>query len=108
MKSLRRSFNQRDGGHAPHHPPISAPLATLPPISRPNEKTQPPKKVIRATDSYRSRAPQELGFSKGDFFHVVADVDPAGDWYEAHNPMTGARGLVPKAMFEEFSKGNPS
>lgn len=106
MKSLRRSFNQREGQHNHNHLPISAPLATLPPISRPNEKTQPPKKVIRATDTYRPRAPQELGFTKGDFFHVVSEIDPASDWYEAHNPMTGSRGLVPKRLFEEFSKGN--
>lgn len=106
MKSLRRSFNQKDSHGSHGHLPISAPLASLPPISRPIEKTQPPKKVIRATDNYRSRAPQELGFSKGDFFHVTKEIDPSSDWYEANNPMTGARGLVPKHLFEEFGKGN--
>jgi bud emergence protein 1 len=102
MKSLRRSFNQREGQNNHNHLSISAPRPT---ISRPNEKPQPPKKVIRATDNYRSKAPQELSFSKGDFFHIVADIDNSSDWYEANNPMTGARGLVPKHLFEEFSKG---
>ena len=106
MKSLRRSFNQKDSHGSHGHLPISAPLTTLPPISRPIEKTQPPKKVIRATDNYRSRAPQELSFSKGDFFHVIKEVDDASDWYEANNPLSGARGLVPKHLFEEFTKGN--
>jgi hypothetical protein len=78
----------------------------LPSISRPNEKGQPPKKVIRALGGYKSAAPQELSFSKGDFFHVIRDPDEASNWYEANNPVTGARGLVPKNLFEEFSKGN--
>lgn len=108
MKSLRRSFNQKDSHSSHAHPPISAPLNALPPVSRPNEKNQPPKKVIRATDNYRPKAPQELGFSKGDFFHVVRDPDEASNWYEAHNPMSGARGLVPKHLFEEFGRANAS
>ena len=70
----------------------------------------PPKKVIRALQAYRAQSPQELSFSKGDFFYVSRDINlgrgaPADLWYEAHNPMTGARGLVPCHMFEEFSKG---
>ncbi|KIJ56835.1 hypothetical protein M422DRAFT_57447 [Sphaerobolus stellatus SS14] len=66
----------------------------------------PPKKVIRALQSYRPQAPQELSFQKGDFFHVVSEVDSGPGWYEAHNPISGARGLVPKAYFEEFQKNN--
>jgi len=66
----------------------------------------PPKKVIRALQPYRPQAPQELGFSKGDFFYVVGEVDGGAGWYEAHNPVTGARGLVPKSCFEEFQKAN--
>ena len=102
MKSLRRSLN----GKEQNPPPISGPLTMLPSISRPNEKTMPPKKVIRALEGYRSYAPQELSFSKGDFFHVVRELEDSSIWYEAHNPVTGARGLVPKALFEEFAKGN--
>ncbi|PCH41616.1 hypothetical protein WOLCODRAFT_132036 [Wolfiporia cocos MD-104 SS10] len=66
----------------------------------------PPKKVIRALQSYKSNAPQELSFEKGDFFHVLTDARASDTWYEAHNPMTGARGLVPCHMFEEFQKGS--
>ncbi|KAF7795877.1 hypothetical protein EIP86_007044 [Pleurotus ostreatoroseus] len=65
---------------------------------------QPPKKVIRALAPYKASAPQELSFEKGDFFHVLSDAKQ-GQWYEAHNPMSGARGLVPCSHFEEFAKG---
>ncbi|KAJ7162564.1 scd2/ral3 [Mycena crocata] len=68
----------------------------------------PPQKVIRALSAYRPQAPQELPFKKGDFFYVLRDVDNQGAWYEAHNPVSGARGLVPKDMFEEFNKNSTS
>ncbi|KAI0034415.1 hypothetical protein K488DRAFT_17084, partial [Vararia minispora EC-137] len=74
-------------------------------ISKPSSSIAPPQKVIRATAPYRSTAPQELSFSKGDFFYVIKEINDHGSWYEAHNPMTGARGIVPRAMFEEFNKG---
>ncbi|KAH8106170.1 hypothetical protein BXZ70DRAFT_420964 [Cristinia sonorae] len=98
MKTLRKSLNS----HKDHH--ISSPISPLPSLSKPIGSIQPPKKVIRAIRSHRAIAPQELSFEKGDFFHVVNDVDN-GRWYEAHNPITGARGLVPCDMFEEFVKG---
>ncbi|KZW04385.1 hypothetical protein EXIGLDRAFT_828262 [Exidia glandulosa HHB12029] len=104
MKSLRRSLVNKD-------PPagnvrISTPLS-LPSVSKPPSALLPPSKVIKAVQSYRSQAPQELSFTKGDFFHVIRDVDRgASQWYEAHNPMSGARGLVPRNMFEEFGKAN--
>ncbi|GBE79149.1 hypothetical protein BKA93DRAFT_823954 [Sparassis latifolia] len=101
MKTLRKSLSHKD--HVAH---ISQPSA-LPSLSKPPSAILPPKKVIRALNSYKSRAPQELSFEKGDFFHVINDVNNAGSWYEAHNPMTGARGLVPCCMFEEFQKGTP-
>ena len=99
MKTLRKSLV----GHKDHSY-ISSPVSPLPSISKPISAVQPPKKVIRALNSHRAAAPQELSFEKGDFFHVVNDVNQ-GQWYEAHNPMTGARGLVPCSMFEVFSKG---
>lgn len=99
MKSLRRSLHNRDSATTP---PISPPVA-FPALHRPSSAVQPPKKVIRALQSYRPNAPQELGFSKGDFFHVVSEMD---GWFEAHNPVSGARGLVPKDCFEEFPKAN--
>jgi bud emergence protein 1 len=102
MKSLRRSLNNnKDTSSIRHH--ISTPL---PPISKPPSAILPPQKVIRALGDYRPQAPQELPFQKGDFFYVLRDVD-GQPWYEAHNPVSGARGLVPRDMFEEFNKNTP-
>lgn len=101
MKSLRKSLN----GHSKDH--ITSPTSPLPSLSKPISAIQPPKKVIRALNDHRAAAPQELSFNKGDFFHVMNDVEP-GQWYEAHNPMSGARGLVPVNMFEVFGKGGNS
>ncbi|KAH9991638.1 hypothetical protein BJV74DRAFT_884803 [Russula compacta] len=98
MKALRKSLNSKDSPQ----PYISSPL---PPVSRPSTGAAPPQKVIRATSSYRSPTPQQLSFQLGDFFYVSREVNEGGSWYEAHNPVTGARGLVPKAMFEAFNKG---
>ncbi|KAH9853825.1 hypothetical protein C2E23DRAFT_884475 [Lenzites betulinus] len=100
MKSLRKSLN----GNKDHHH-ISTP-APLPALSKPSTAIVPPKKVIRAIGSYKSNTPQELSFEKGDFFHVLNDN--GGLWYEAHNPISGARGLVPSHLFEEFMKGTPT
>ncbi|EHK17925.1 uncharacterized protein TRIVIDRAFT_182629 [Trichoderma virens Gv29-8] len=64
----------------------------------------PPKKVIRALYDYEARSAQELGFSKGDFFHVIGREDDP-DWYEACNPaLPDARGLVPVAFFQALGK----
>lgn len=99
MRSIRKSLN----GNKDNRSTISTPTL-LPPVSRPSTGHQPPQKVIKALSGYRPNAPQELGFKKGDFFYVVKDVNEGGAYYEAHNPVTGARGLVPRTMFEEFSK----
>ncbi|KAH9482475.1 Protein scd2/ral3 [Psilocybe cubensis] len=101
MKSLRKSLNS--ARESASRPQISTPVP-LPAVSKPPSAILPPQKVIRALSSYRSQAPQELSFVKGDFFHVLKDVDDTGAWYEAHNPVSGARGLVPRSMFEEFGK----
>ncbi|KAF7353082.1 Protein kinase activator [Mycena venus] len=86
MKSIRKSLNgHKDGGLRAQ---ISTPVP-LPAVSKPPSAILPPQK-------------------KGDFFYVLRDVDNAGAWYEAHNPVTGARGLVPKDMFEEFNKNSAS
>ncbi|KAK7696632.1 hypothetical protein QCA50_001290 [Cerrena zonata] len=99
MKSLRKSLN----GNKDHSHHISSPSSPLPSLSKPINAIQPPKKVIKALQSHRATAPQELSFEKGDFFHVVNDVNQ-GQWYEAHNPMTGARGLVPAHSFEVLGR----
>ncbi|KDR83473.1 hypothetical protein GALMADRAFT_109980 [Galerina marginata CBS 339.88] len=101
MKSLRKSLN--GSRESSSRPQISTPVP-LPSVSKPPTAILPPQKVIRALSTYRSQAPQELSFVKGDFFYVLKDADPTGTWYEAHNPVTGARGLVPRSMFEEFGK----
>lgn len=60
--------------------------------------------VIRALYDYEARSAQELGFSKGDFFHVIGREDDP-DWYEACNPaLPDARGLVPVAFFQALGK----
>ncbi|KAF9780077.1 hypothetical protein BJ322DRAFT_309455 [Thelephora terrestris] len=105
MKALRKSLGSTKDHHSSHH--ISTPI-TSPTLSKVAINLPPPTRVIRATSGYRSQAPQQLSFEKGDFFHVIRDIDNQGLWYEAHNPTNGARGLVPRSMFEEFSKGNPT
>ncbi|KAF4574659.1 hypothetical protein AB1N83_002912 [Pleurotus pulmonarius] len=100
MKSLRKSLN---GTKESLRSQISTPL---PSVSKPPSSILPPQKVIRALSDYRPQAPQELPFQKGDFFYVLGNVDNSGIWYEAHNPVSGARGLVPRSMFEEFNKNN--
>lgn len=101
MKALRKSLNGGNKDQGFSH--ISTPIP-VPTLSKPTYT--PPSKVIRAVAPYKSQAPQQLSCQKGDFFHVIREVDEQGAWYEAHNPMTGSRGLVPRALFEEFSKGN--
>ncbi|OBZ71791.1 Protein scd2/ral3 [Grifola frondosa] len=77
MKSLRKSLN----GHKDnHHHYISTP-APLPSLSKPVGAMMPPQKVIKAIKSHKATAPQELSFEKGEFFHVVHDVDNEGDTY---------------------------
>ncbi|KAJ7477073.1 scd2/ral3 [Mycena galericulata] len=106
MKSIRKSLNgNKDTGSI--RAQISTPVP-LPAVSKPPSAILPPQKVIRALEAYRPQAPQELPFKKGDFFYVLRDVDNHGAWYEAHNPVSGARGLVPKDKFEEFNKNSAS
>ncbi|KAG7096669.1 hypothetical protein E1B28_004083 [Marasmius oreades] len=102
MKSIRKSLNGNKDSVRNH---ISTPMP-LPTVSKPAPGILPPQKVIKATTEYRSQAPQELSFKKGDFFYVIKDIDDQGSWYEAHNPVSGARGLVPRALFAEFNKSS--
>jgi bud emergence protein 1 len=62
--------------------------------------------VIKALYDYNpeSNNPNELGFHKGDFFHVISRENDE-DWYEACNPLIpSARGLVPVSYFEVIGK----
>ncbi|KAF9987664.1 bud emergence protein 1 [Modicella reniformis] len=63
----------------------------------------PPRKVIKALYNYTTTQPEELCFTKGDFFHVVGNEDDV-DWYEACNPITNARGYVPVTYFQILEK----
>lgn len=94
MKSLRRSLNKDKASNQ------SSP-ATSPKIS----VLQPPQLVIKALDSYKGQKPGELSFDAGVFYHVP-DLDKGGDlYYEAHDPLKGTRGLVPRSLFEPLRKG---
>ncbi|EPE24376.1 PX [Glarea lozoyensis ATCC 20868] len=94
MKALRRSIKGEKENKAQH---IS--IAPKQAIS-----IVPPKKVIRALYDYEAQSNQELGFQKGDFFHVIGRENDT-DWYEACNPaLPDARGLVPVAFFQALGK----
>lgn len=127
MKSFRRSQGHGNGhsysnsqgqagpssGFRPPGPNSPAP-AFANPLSRPTDRVAPPQKVIKALASHRSTNPQQLSYSKGDFWYVIGERD---EWYEAlsksscpygptnPDPITSSRGLVPKKDFEEFAKG---
>ncbi|KAF9142308.1 bud emergence protein 1 [Linnemannia schmuckeri] len=91
MSNLRRSLQNKasNGGLSPTRAPAVA--------------MAPPRKVIKALYDYNSQQSQELSFTKGDFFHVVGNEDDE-DWYEACNPITGARGFVPVTYFQSLEK----
>ncbi|KAK9375727.1 protein scd2/ral3, partial [Lipomyces chichibuensis] len=63
----------------------------------------PPKKVIKALYDYNASAPGELSFSKGDFFHVIGNENDL-NWYEACNPSTSMRGMVPVTYFQVLGR----
>lgn len=63
-----------------------------PPVLTPKAQyaIEAPKAVIRALYDYTRASPQELSFSKGDFFHVVGDAQDI-NWYalvESHQKMS--------------------
>ncbi|KAF8928104.1 bud emergence protein 1, partial [Dissophora ornata] len=92
MPNLRRSIQSKNnGGLSPTRTYASA--NTVP----------APRKVIKALYDYNPQQGEELSFAKGDFFHVVSNEDDP-DWYEACNPITGARGYVPVSYFQTLEK----
>ena len=44
-----------------------------------------------------------MSFVKGDFFHVIGNENDL-DWYEACNPSTEARGMVPVSYFQVLGR----
>ncbi|KAK9468740.1 SAC3/GANP/Nin1/mts3/eIF-3 p25 family-domain-containing protein [Lipomyces arxii] len=63
----------------------------------------PPKKVIKALYDYNASSPGELSFNKGDFFHVIGNENDL-NWYEACNPSTNMRGMVPVTYFQVLGR----
>ena len=117
MKAIRRSIKGEKDTRQVHHnslTPKSA-IAIVPPkkvCSSPFVPTKwaqqltIPIQVIKALFDYNPEPSntQELGFAKGDFFHVISREDDQ-NWYEACNPLIpSARGLVPVAYFEVIGK----
>ncbi|KAF9107168.1 bud emergence protein 1 [Mortierella sp. AM989] len=92
MPNLRRSLQNKNnaGGLSPTRIHATAAL-------------EPPRRVIKALYDFKTQQPEEMPFVKGDFFHVVGNEDDE-DWYEACNPVTGARGFVPVAYFQILEK----
>lgn len=62
-----------------------------------------PKKIIKALYDYQAKAPQEISFKKGDFFHVTGRENDA-DWFEACNPASNLKGVVPVPYFQVIDK----
>ena len=126
MKSIRRSLNKdkdKDRNSSNSNGPASPPLpgsfrGPAQPLAQQNlgsKSAAPPKAVIRALQSYKSRSPVELSFEKGDFFHVLSERYASQsqgrdeeDWFDAHNPLTNARGLVPMDCFEVLGRNAKS
>ncbi|KAI7899382.1 uncharacterized protein BX663DRAFT_532872 [Cokeromyces recurvatus] len=62
-----------------------------------------PKKVIKSLYDYHAQNPYELSFTRGDFFLVTGrENDP--NYYEAFNPITNSRGIVPVHYFQVLEK----
>ncbi|TGO68574.1 hypothetical protein BOTNAR_0023g00550 [Botryotinia narcissicola] len=95
MKALRRSIKGEKPDSKAQHISLTPKSAVA---------IVPPKKVIRALYDYEPSSNQELGFTRGDFFHVIGRENDT-DWYEACNPaVPDARGLVPVAYFQALGK----
>lgn len=65
--------------------------------------TNSPKKVIKALYDYNAQSPNELSFARGDFF-LVAGREGDTSFYEAFNPITNSRGIVPVPYFQVLEK----
>lgn len=62
-----------------------------------------PKKIIKALYDYQAQGPHELSFAQGDFFHVTGREND-DRWFEACNPATNSKGLVPVSYFQVLDK----
>ncbi|POY74492.1 hypothetical protein BMF94_2252 [Rhodotorula taiwanensis] len=102
MKGIRRSLN-KDRIGAPAGATKNGVVLQAANSPRPQAPPAPPKAVIRAIAAYQAGGPQELSFENGDFFHVVSD-EGGEEWFDASNPMTGKRGLVPADHFQVLGR----
>jgi hypothetical protein len=87
MKSLRRSLNNNGASSSSSSSNLPSPpfpgqsyAQGINPLGRPSEKVAPPQKVIKALNSHRSTNPQELSYTKGDFWYVTGERE---GWFEA-------------------------
>lgn len=62
-----------------------------------------PKKIIKALYDYQAQGPHELSFAQGDFFHVTGRENDE-HWFEACNPATNMKGIVPVSYFQVLDK----
>jgi bud emergence protein 1 len=67
------------------------------------QTVQTPKKVIKALYDYQAQSPNELSFARGDFF-LVTGRENDSVYYEAFNPITNSRGIVPAQYFQLLEK----
>jgi bud emergence protein 1 len=81
--------------------PVSLPTAQKP------AAIATPKKVIKALYDYQAQSPHELSFARGDFFHVIGRENDS-HWYEACNPVSNSRGVVPVSYFQVLEKNERS
>lgn len=66
-----------------------------------NNLDEGPKRIIKATKSYQAQNSTELSFNEGDFFWLTSNIDQnTPEFFEAYNPLTSAKGLVPSSHFE--------
>lgn len=100
LKSFKSSKRTSNGnGAAQQHIPGSS----LSAMSSKSFATEPPKKIIRALYDYRPQGPGELKFQKGDFLYVTGSEN-SQEWYEAYDPPSNMRGVVPVSYFEVVSR----
>lgn len=76
-------------------PKISTPIAQV--------TLDLPKKIIKALYDYQAKAPHEITFKKGDFFHVTGRENDS-EWFEACNPASQLKGIVPVSHFQVIDK----
>ncbi|KAI9483298.1 MAG: hypothetical protein EXX96DRAFT_519500 [Benjaminiella poitrasii] len=62
-----------------------------------------PKKIIKALYDYKAKRPHEISFKKGDFFHVTGRENDS-EWFEACNPASNLKGIVPVPYFQVIDK----